>query len=102
MILVTGSTGFIGPKIVHRLRAEGKEVRCLVRDRRRGKQLESWGCELVVGDVTDRRSLDVAVAGCDTVIHLVSIIAGRRQDFERVMQQGTRNVVDAARAAGVR
>ena len=102
MILATGSTGFIGPKIVHRLRAEGKDVRCLVRDRRRGKLLESWGCELVEGDVTDRRSLDAAAAGCDVVIHLVSIIAGRRQEFERVMEQGTRNLVDAAKAAGVR
>jgi len=102
MILVTGSTGFIGPKIVHKLRAEGEDVRCLVRDRRKGKQLESWGCELAVGDVTERRSLDAAVAGCDAVIHLVSIIVGRRRDFELVMQQGTRNLVDAARAAGVR
>ena len=42
------------------------------------------------------------VAGCDVVVHLVSIIAGRRQEFERVMEQGTRNLVDAAKAAGVR
>src|SRR5207244_11518924 len=80
---------------------EGKDVRCLVRDRRKGKQLESWGCELAVGDVTERRSLDAAVAGCDAVIHLVSIIVGRRRDFELVMEQGTRNLVDAASAAGV-
>jgi uncharacterized protein YbjT (DUF2867 family) len=102
MILVTGGTGFIGPKIVHRLRAEGQEVRCLVRDRRRGRQLESWGSELIEGDVTDRASLDGAVAGCDTVVHLVAIIAGRRRDFERVMEQGTRNLVEAAKATGVR
>jgi NADH dehydrogenase len=102
MILVTGGTGFIGPKIVHKLRAEGREVRCLVRDRRRAKQLESWGCELVEGDVTQRASVDAAAAGCDVVIHLVSIIVGRRQDFEHVMEQGTRNLVEAAQAAGVR
>jgi uncharacterized protein YbjT (DUF2867 family) len=102
MILVTGGTGFIGPKIVHKLRAEGKDVRCLVRDRRRGKQLESWACELVEGDVTDRASLDRAVPGCDAVIHLVSILVGSERDFQRVMEQGTRNVVDAAKAAGVR
>jgi len=102
MILVTGGTGFIGPKIVRRLRAEERDVRCLVRERRRGRQLESWGCELAEGDVTDRASLDAAVAGCDTVIHLVAILVGRRQDFERVMEQGTRNLVDAAKAAGVR
>jgi uncharacterized protein YbjT (DUF2867 family) len=102
MILVTGGTGFIGPKIVRRLRSEGRDVRCLVRERRRAHQLETWGCELVEGDVTDRASLDAATAGCDTVIHLVAIIAGRREDFERVMEQGTRNVVDAAKVAGVR
>jgi uncharacterized protein YbjT (DUF2867 family) len=102
MILVTGGTGFIGPKIVHKLRAEGKDVRCLVRDRRRGRQLESWGCELVEGDVTDAASLQIAVTGCEVVIHLVAIIVGRRQDFERVMEQGTRDLVDAAKAAGVR
>jgi uncharacterized protein YbjT (DUF2867 family) len=102
MILVTGGTGFIGRKIVHKLRAEGKDVRCLVRDRRRGKQLESWGCELVEGDVTDRASLDRAAPGCDAVIHLVSILVGSERDFQRVMEQGTRNVVDAAKAAGVR
>jgi uncharacterized protein YbjT (DUF2867 family) len=102
MILVTGSTGFIGPKIVHKLRAERRDVRCLVRDRHRARQIESWGCEIVEGDVTDRASLDAAVAGCDVVIHLVSILVGRRQDFERVMAQGTRNLVDAAKTAGVR
>jgi len=102
MILVTGGTGFIGPKIVHKLRAEGHDVRCLVRDRRRARQLESWGCELVDGDVTDPASLAAAVTGCDVVVHLVSIITGRREDFERVMEQGTRDLVDAARGAGVR
>ena len=102
MILVTGATGFIGPKIVHRLRAEGKDVRCLVRNARKAKQLESWGCDVVEGDVTDRASVDFAVMGCDAVIHLVSILVGRPRDFERVMEQGTRNLVEAAKVAGVR
>jgi len=102
MILVTGGTGFIGPKIVHRLRAEGNDVRCLVRDRRRAAQLESWGCELVEGDVTDRASLDDAARACDTVVHLVAILTGRRRDFERIMEQATRDLVAAAKAGGVR
>jgi NADH dehydrogenase len=102
MILVTGGTGFVGPKIVHQLRALGNDVRCLVRDRRRGRQLETWGCELVEGDVTDRASLEAAVAGCDVVIHLVAIIVGPRRDFEHVMEQGTRELVEAAKAARVR
>ena len=57
MILVTGGSGFVGRHVVHALRARGHDVRCLVRDRRRGERLETWGCELVEGDVTDPESL---------------------------------------------
>jgi NADH dehydrogenase len=58
--------------------------------------------ELAVGDVTDPPSLRAAVAGADTVVHLVAIIKGSRGDFERVMAQGTRDLVAAAQEAGVR
>jgi len=102
VILVTGGTGFIGPHIVHALRARDLPVRALVRDRRRGARLAAWGVELVEGDVTDAASLRLAVAGCDTIIHLVAIIQGRPADFERVMSQGTRDLVAAARDAAVR
>jgi uncharacterized protein YbjT (DUF2867 family) len=102
MILVTGGTGFIGPKIVHKLRTDGHDVRCLVRDRRGGAEVAGWGAGLVEGDVADPASLGAAVAGCDIVIHLVAILTGPREDFDRVMEQGTRNLVDAAKAAGVR
>jgi NADH dehydrogenase len=100
-ILVTGGTGFVGPKIVHALRAEERPVRALVRDPRRGATLEAWGCELVRGDMTDAESLRHAVEGCDAVVHLVAIIAGRPSAFERLMIQGTRDLVAAAREAGV-
>jgi uncharacterized protein YbjT (DUF2867 family) len=102
VILVTGATGFIGPKIVHALRAEERDVRCLVRKPQRAETLKTWRCELVQGDVTDPASLRRAAAGCDAVVHLVSIITGPRSDFERVMAQGTRNLVAAAKEAGVR
>ena len=102
MILVTGGTGFIGQRVVHALRAEGREVRCLVRGRARGAALEALGCQLALGDVTDPESLRQAVAGCDVVVHLVAIIAGRPEDFERVMAQGTRDLLETARAEGIR
>jgi uncharacterized protein YbjT (DUF2867 family) len=102
VILVTGGTGFVGPKIVHALRAADRPVRCLVRDPERASDLAAWGCELVQGDVTDPESARRAVEGCDVVVHLVAIIQGKPEDFERVMTQGTRNVVEAAKASGVR
>ncbi len=102
MILVTGGTGFVGPKIVHALRAEDRSVRCLVRNPERAGQLRAWGCKLAEGDVTDADSLRRAVEGCDTVIHLVAIIAGKPEEFERIMSQGTRDLVAASKTAGVR
>jgi uncharacterized protein YbjT (DUF2867 family) len=101
-VLVTGGTGFVGPKVVHALRAAGQDVRALVRNPRRGRMLEAWGCELAVGDVTDAASLEGAAEGADVVVHLVAIIVGRPEDFRRVMEEGTRNAVAAARAAGAR
>ena len=53
MILVTGATGFVGPHIVHALRAEGRQVRVLVREGTDTTRLATWGCELAVGDMTD-------------------------------------------------
>jgi NADH dehydrogenase len=101
-VLVTGGTGFIGPHVVHALRARETPVRALVRDPARATRLAAWGVELARGDVTDPASLRGACQGVDAVVHLVAIIRGRPADFERVMSQGTRSVVAAAQEAGVR
>ena len=101
MILVTGGTGFIGPKIVHALRSRDLPVRALVRDPAKSSQLASWGCVLARGDMTRPDSLRAAAEGCDTVVHLVSIRTGRPEEFQAIMSQGTLDLVDAARAAGV-
>jgi NADH dehydrogenase len=101
-VLVTGGTGFVGPHVVHALRAKETPVRALVRDPARATRLAAWGVELVTGDVTDPASLRAACEGVDAVVHLVAIIKGRPADFERVMSEGTRNVVAAAQEAGVR
>ena len=100
-ILVTGGTGFVGSRIVHALRTEGRDVRALVRRPERGAHLASLGVELATGDVTDPASLAAATDGCTHVVHLVAILTGRPQDFDRVMTQGTRNVIAAAKGAGV-
>ncbi|MDX6413061.1 MAG: hypothetical protein QOH23_471, partial [Gaiellaceae bacterium] len=96
MILVTGATGFVGRHVVAALRADGREVRALVRDARKADTAA------VVGDVTDPLGLRAAVAGCDTVIHLVAIRQGRPEQFQRVMVEGTRNLLAAAKEAGVK
>jgi uncharacterized protein YbjT (DUF2867 family) len=104
VILVTGGTGFVGPKIVHGLRERDLPVRCLARDpsSRSAGTLAAWGCELVRGDITDPASLHRAVEGCEAVVHLIAIRQGKEEQFQRLMEQGTRDLVAAAEAAGVR
>jgi NADH dehydrogenase len=102
VILVTGANGFVGRHIVESLRAAEHSVRCLVRHPSRASRLAQLRVELVQGDMTDPESLRRAVAGCDTVVHLVAVRQGPRQLFERVMERGTRDLVAAARDAGVR
>jgi NADH dehydrogenase len=101
MILVTGASGFIGRHVVGALAATTR-VRALVRDARGAEALRDVECELARGDVTDLASLRAATRGCRTVVHLVAIIAGRPGTFDRVIAVGTRNLVEAAREAGVR
>jgi uncharacterized protein YbjT (DUF2867 family) len=102
VILVTGGSGFVGGHVVHELRGRELAVRCLVRDPRKAAKLGAWGCELAQGDMTDSASLRRAVDGVDTVVHLVAIRQGRREQFQRIMVDGTRELLGAARDAGVR
>jgi uncharacterized protein YbjT (DUF2867 family) len=104
VILVTGGTGFVGPKVVHAIRAEGRPVRALVRNpgSKAARTLATWGCEVAQGDMTDRDSVRRAVEGCEAVVHLVALVRGKPELYERVMAQGTRDLVDAAKEAGVR
>jgi NADH dehydrogenase len=101
LILVTGGTGFVGGHVVHELRGRDLPVRCLVRDPRQATKLAGWGCELTEGDVTDAGSLRRAVAGADSIVHLVAIRQGPREQFQRIMVDGTRDLLAAARDAGV-
>jgi uncharacterized protein YbjT (DUF2867 family) len=105
VILVTGGTGFVGPKIVHALRAEGHDVRVLARrpGTKAARTAASWGCEIAGGDMTDAESLRRAANGCDTVVHLVALPPFAPADaFERVMERGTRDLLAASNEAGVR
>ncbi|MBP6963448.1 MAG: complex I NDUFA9 subunit family protein [Armatimonadetes bacterium] len=98
MILITGGTGFVGSHVVRALTEARLEVRCLART-----PASIEGASVVVGDVTDPGSLADAVSGVETIVHLVGIIRERgRATFERVHVEGTRNVIEAAGARGVR
>jgi uncharacterized protein YbjT (DUF2867 family) len=104
VILVTGGTGFVGPRVVRALRERDLPVRALVRRPTGGSAttLAAWGAELIQGDMTDTESLGRAVEGADVVVHLVAIRQGGVEEFRRVMEEGTRNLVAAAEEAGAK
>ena len=98
-ILVTGATGFVGPAIVRALVDAGHTVRVLERQEGSSDSLPSQ--EAVQGDVTDAASLRRAVEGQEVVVHLVALLAGPPEEFQRVMEQGTVDLIAAAKDAGV-
>src|SRR5918993_2976639 len=107
MILVVGSTGFLGSDVVRRLSTAGKQVRALVRassDPAKRAQLEAWGATLVEGDLKDPASLQRACTGVDTVISTASatVSRGGGDNLDTVDRQGQLQLVDAAEAARVR
>jgi len=101
--LITGASGFLGSHIADRLVARGDEVRALVRPSSDTSFLQKPGVEVVTGDITDPPSLAPAMADVDLIYHTAAMVTdwGPWRDFERVTVDGTRNVFQAAAAAGV-
>ncbi|MFG3341337.1 SDR family oxidoreductase [Glycomyces sp. NPDC048151] len=99
MILVTGATGSTGGHLVSQLKARGSAFKALVRDRGKGDAL---GAPYAVGDFADPASLAAAMAGVDRVFLASPGAQGYLVDGEQPMIRWERNVIDAAKAAGVR
>lgn len=100
--LVTGGGGFLGRAIVARLCARGDTVRSLARGDY--PELRALGAEPVRGDVADPDAVLHAVDGCEVVFHVAAKagIWGPYDDYFRCNVEGTRNVLAACRARGVR
>jgi dihydroflavonol-4-reductase len=83
---VTGATGFVGSHVAAELRTQGAEVRA----------------ERI--DLLDRAAIERVVEGCDAVFHVAALYSydAPAEDFERVNVEGTRTIVEACRARGVR
>lgn len=97
-VLVTGARGFLGGAVVSQLMGNGHAVRAFQRG-----QCGIDGIDEHLGSVEDRAAVDAAMTGIDAVVHLAAKVSfhGRPSEFEAINVVGTRNVVDAARNAGV-
>ncbi len=100
--LVTGATGFVGWHVARQLIDRGCRVRALARPSSVLRHLE--GAEVVIGDLQDPSSLERAVAGCSIVYHVAAdyrLWAPHPEELYKSNVEGTSNLINAARRAGV-
>jgi NADH dehydrogenase len=101
MLLLTGATGLVGSTLLRRLLAEGRQVRCLVRDPRRLGP-ERVRVQIALGDLTDPPSFRNALRGIHTVVHLAASIRDQPQgSIEELNGIATWRMVEAAERQGV-
>ncbi|MHB8382432.1 MAG: hopanoid-associated sugar epimerase [Candidatus Binataceae bacterium] len=103
--LVTGANGFVGCHVVRALLARGDRVRALVRENADTAALAGLAVEQVRGDLRDRSSVACAVAGCEEIYHVAADYRLWVRDPAAMYASnvdGTRNVIETARAAGAK
>ena len=101
---VTGGSGFLGRNLIRRLVAGGRPVVALARTDVAVATVEHAGARAVRGDLDDAEALRHGMDGVDVVVHAAAMVAGGPRELDRMHRvnvQGTRNVVRAAREAGV-
>jgi dihydroflavonol-4-reductase len=103
-ILVTGASGFIGSCLCRALSLRGDDVVALHRPTSLRTALEGIPVQRQVGDMLDPASLDAALHGVEAVFHTAAPMRPGRDPLASidVHVRGTRNVLEAARRAGVR
>ena len=102
--LVTGAAGFLGSHVTRQLVARGESVRVLMRASSTNRAIADLPLEYVTGDLRDASSLDRAMNGVKRVFHVAAdyrLWAKRSQDIYDSNVGGTKNLLDAAKRAGV-
>ena len=111
-VFLAGASGAIGRPLVPRLLAAGHEVTGMTRSEEGAERIRAAGARAAVVDVFDREALRAAVgeSGAEVVIHELTALPERMSFRDkqlytatnRVRGEGTRNLMEAARAAGAR
>ena len=103
--LVTGGNGLIGANLVRELLAQGNEVRVFVRQTSDLSSLAGLPIDIFYGDVLQAETLTAAVKDCEVVFHAAAVFSYwgiSASSLETTAVQGTLNVLEACRTAGVR
>jgi nucleoside-diphosphate-sugar epimerase len=100
-VLVTGASGFLGSHVAEQLSSAGHDVRALVRKSSNKKFLETLPrVELAYGGIEDADKVAEACVGVDAIVHSAGIVKAKHpDDFAKTNVEGTRNVLEGAKAA---
>src|SRR3954466_11688067 len=107
LAFVTGATGFVGSHVAKQLALRGADLRLLVRKTSNLANIATLKADHVTGDLTDPDSLKRAMQGCEFVFHVAADYRlwtpdREGKDMYRANVEGTRAIIAAAQAAGVR
>jgi uncharacterized protein YbjT (DUF2867 family) len=100
-VAVAGANGFIGRRLVARLRRDGTPVRALVRDRERGRGALGGDVDLAVADAESGEGLEDALEGCEHAFFLVHLMAGANEGYAERESASAATFAQAATAGGV-
>lgn len=103
-IFITGATGFIGGRLAQQLAEDGHQLHALIRSPHKTAHLQHANIRLFKGDLSDKKSIEAAIAGCRAAFHLAAYAKSWSRDpnlFHQINVDGTVNVFEAAHQAGV-